>query len=253
MNWRVFTAMAALFGAVALGSCDSGKSEKDLCPGEDRILSSSGGCCDDNDYSGFCDYKEPAGQEDVSESGLDTLVGDTTSPEKCLICDDFSDLEYTEANWDTIKSSETKLYISDGVLTSEDALFVSKSFFNPNQDYIFEIRYKLESLGTEFLGSFYIPYGDWIKGYTINKDGSNEIAFEGSTSGYLDPAEWHTLRIVSTEQEGEQISVDGQAPFYSVPVKPTMPPEGLGVIFGTNQLFEETNLVKIDYIEIKKL
>ena len=63
MNWRVFTAMAALFGAVAFASCDSGKNDDDLCPGETRILDPSGGCCDDNDYSGFCDYKEPAIQE----------------------------------------------------------------------------------------------------------------------------------------------------------------------------------------------
>ena len=50
--------MAALFGAVALGSCDSGKSDEDLCPGADRIRDPAGGCCDDKNNSGFCDYKE---------------------------------------------------------------------------------------------------------------------------------------------------------------------------------------------------
>ena len=168
--------MAALVGVVAISSCDSGKSEEELCPGENRILDPSGGCCDDNDYSGFCDYKEPAVQEDVyeprediqpeadiSQPGLDTLVEedsvvtadipnieDTIIPDisslTCKICDEFSDQSYTESNWDIevfdMAPLNGEYLVSNGILTSNGTSFTGKKVFDYDQDFTFEIRYR---------------------------------------------------------------------------------------------------------------
>ena len=267
--------MAALFGAVALGSCDSGKSDEELCPGADRIEaikggSDKGGCCDDKNYNGLCDEIESPFQEDVSEPGLDTLVGDTSvgpdtpsiedtiepyiPPANCMICDEFLNPSYTEQNWGITKIRPGASYdISEGLLTSRDYEFDFLGEFDSNQNFSFEIRYKLEQPDSQFFIQVYrLEDNKEVLTFEINKAGSNEIVLNpGIPSGYLNPSGWHTLRVDSTAQEtgsmkkGTLFSVDGKEPFLDFPFPHAFGP--LGVSF-----FAEQGAVSVDYMEIKK-
>ena len=300
MNWRVFTAMAALVGAVAISSCDSGKSEEELCPGENRILDPSGGCCDDNDYSGFCDYKEPAVQEDVYEPrediqtrvdvyqpkddiqpeadvhqpGLDTLVEedsvvtpdipnieDTITPDisslACKICDEFSDPEYTEANWDIEVFDMVPLngeyLVSNGILTSNGTSFTGKKVFDYDQDFTFEIRYRQTNINSSLTMALYDPNSeDNTMKIEINKYEPKVIKISRpsgimgilltDSSEQLDYNDWHTLKI---EAKGEYIeaSVDGNTPFLS----------SQKVLSGQKGFFlmADSNPIEIDYVRIE--
>ena len=274
MNWRVFTAMAALVGAVAISSCDSGKSEEELCPGENRILDPSGGCCDDNDYSGFCDYKEPAVQEDVYEprediqTRVDTLVGDTPAspdipsiedtiepyvpPANCLICDEFSDKEYTEQNWNIISGNMPPLItgaeyqVSDGTLTANHYSFDAKDTFDFNSDSIFEVRYRLKSPDSALTIRIYQPEADKSPlEILINKEGSGKVEMDYVLYTFDKPViinAWHKLKIDLRENLFAP-SVDDQPAAYEIP-KLALGQVGL--------LFLTENEVELDYIAVVK-
>ena len=139
------------------------------------------------------------------------------------------------------------------MLTSRDYEFDFNGEFDSNQNFSFEIRYRLEQPDSQFFIQVYRPEDnkDLIK-FEINKGGSNELVLSpGISSGYLNPTGWHTLRIDSISQEtgsmtkGTLFSVDGKEPFFDFSLPHAF--GTLGVSF-----FAEQGAVSVDYIEIKK-
>ncbi len=195
MEWKLFATMALLLGAVAGSSCDSGKDEEKLCPGEDRTLDPAGGCCDDMNNDQDCDKDEK----------LEDLV----DVNNCVMCDDFNNPGNSTTMWDissmTIWANNE---FNNGMFTLTESYASCDVIYDLGTDFSFEVRYRANNImDCEDLGGAYICIRG--EGFSSLDYGCVEI-YEDKLSFVTTPP-GETLEIPYTPGNWDTIRMDSSA------------------------------------------